>query len=344
MSADPLQGVMVGAGYFAPFQAEAWRRVAGVEIVAVADRLPERAQAFAREWGIPRSYPHAEAMLREERPEFVDIVTDPEAHRELTSLAARHGVHVICQKPMAPSWEDCLAMVETCEQAGVRLLMHENFRWQPWHREIRRLLSAGAIGNPFYLGFRIRRGDGRGSKPYPVQPYFREMERFLLQETVVHFLDTFRFLLGEIASVFCHTRRVNPVIRGEDCALVQLTFENGVLGLIDANRISGPTTPEPAFGELRLEGDRGMIRLSPDGRLWFTEYGKAEVEHTFPTSNQGYCGDSIRALQEHFAICLRTGQPGETEGREYLKTVAAVSACYRSAETGQPVPLREAAG
>jgi D-apiose dehydrogenase len=344
LSEPPLKGVMIGAGYFAGFQAEAWRRIDGAAIAAAADPLPGRAEAFAREWGIPRAYTDAAAMLDAERPDFVDIVTRPGTHRELTELAAGRGAHVICQKPMAPSWDDCRAMVEACERAGTRLLIHENWRWQPWYRELRRLLDAGALGRPFHLGFRMRTGDGRGPEPYPVQPYFREMERFLLDETCVHFLDTFRYLAGEIAAVFCRTARINPVIRGEDCALVLLDFRSGARGLIDANRISGPAPPDVAFGTLTVEGDAGMVRLSPDGRLWLTEYGREEREHPFPTTDRGYRGDSVRAVQEHFVRCLRTGEQSETEGREYLKTVAAVLACYRSAEEGRVVTPEEVTG
>lgn len=333
----PLKGVMVGAGYFAQFQAEAWARIPEVRIAAVADPLPGRAEEFARRWGMPRAYTDVERMLREERPEFVDIVTRPETHRELTGLAAGRGAHVICQKPMAPAWDDCLAMVQACAAAGVRLLIHENWRWQPWYREIRRLLDVQAVGSPFHLAFHLRTGDGRGPEPYAVQPYFREMERFLVQETLVHFLDTFRYLAGEIRSVYCRTARINPVIRGEGCAVVHLTFENGIQGLIDANRISGPVPPEVAFGSLLLEGDRAAIRLTPDGRLRRKRYPEAEVEHPFPTSDQGYKGDSAYALQKHLIACLQADQPAESEGNEYLKTAAAVFACYESAAAGEAV-------
>jgi D-apiose dehydrogenase len=101
---QPLRGVMIGAGYFAGFQAEAWRRVEGAHLVAVADPQPERAEAFARQWDIPVVYTDPAEMLAVERPDFADIVTRPETHPELTALAAAHDAHVICQKPMAPTW------------------------------------------------------------------------------------------------------------------------------------------------------------------------------------------------------------------------------------------------
>jgi predicted dehydrogenase len=339
MGDSSLKGVMIGAGFFAKFQAEAWKRIEGVELVAVADPLPGRAAAFAAEHGIPRGYTDAASMLKSENADFADIVTRPESHRELTELAARHCPAVICQKPMAPTWADCQAMVESCARRRVRLLIHENWRWQPWYREAKRLISQDRLGRVFHFGFRMRTGDGRGPGPYRPQPYFREMPRLLLYETVVHFLDTFRFLGGDLESVFCQTNRINPAIQGEDYTLVQVSFSNGAKGLIDANRISGASPPEVAFGEFRIEGEHAMIRIAADGTLSLTDYERPEILVAMEIPAQGYKGDSVRALQQHFAGCLLSGEASESEGSDYLKTVMAVDACYRSAETGMPVNI-----
>ncbi len=339
MGESSLKGVMIGAGFFAKFQAEAWKRIESVELVAVADPVPGRAAAFAAEHDIPRSYTDAASMLKREKVDFADIVTRPESHRDLTDLAARNCPAVICQKPMAPTWAECEAMVESCAHRGVRLLIHENWRWQPWYREAQRLISEDRLGRVFHLGFRMRTGDGRGPSPYQPQPYFREMERLLLYETVVHFLDTFRFLGGDLESVFCQTNRINPAIRGEDYALVQVTFSNGAKGMIDANRISGASPPEVAFGEFRIEGEHAMIRIAADGNLFLTDYERPETHVPMEIPALGYKGDSVKALQQHFAQCLMSGQASESEGAEYLKTVMAVDACYRSAQTGMPVNM-----
>jgi D-apiose dehydrogenase len=332
-----VKGVMIGAGYFARFQAEAWGRISGVELAAVADVVEQRAEAFAAEQQIPRAYARVEEMLDREKPDFVDIVTRPESHLALTRLAAERGIHVICQKPMAPTWEDCLAMTEACDARTVRLLIHENWRWQPWFREVRRLLDAGRFGAPFYAGFVMRNGDGWGPEPYPVQPYFRQMPRLLVYEMVVHFLDTFRYLVGEIESVHCRLRRLNPVIQGEDCMLAQFAFAGGAAGLIDANRVTGRPFPSKTFGDFTLEGEQAKIRVTPQGEIFITDHGRDERTHEFVSPEQGYKGDSVYALQEHFVSCLRTGRDCESEGREYLKTFAAVLACYESHETGRIV-------
>src|SRR5437764_14433738 len=105
---------MIGAGFFARFQAEAWKRIPGVDLVAIADPVPGRAAAFAREFGIARSYTDALSLFGAETADFADIVTRPESHRQLTELASEHCGAVICQKPMAPSRAECQAMAEGC--------------------------------------------------------------------------------------------------------------------------------------------------------------------------------------------------------------------------------------
>lgn len=339
MKTQPLRAAIIGAGYFAAFQAEAWQRIPSVEMSAIADPSIDRAVEFASRYNIPRVYACADELFAQEALDFVDIATRPDSHKVLTQLAAARDIAVICQKPMAESWVDCLAMVESCRAVQVRLLIHENWRWQAWYREIKKLIEANVFGQFFHLGFCMRSGDGRGDEPYLVQPYFREMPRLLIYETLIHFLDTFRFLAGEITSIFCQTRRLNPLIAGEDYALIQIAFADGPCGLIDANRLSGAVPPEVAFGVFTLEGERAALRMTPQGELFIREYGKAERQHIYEIPQQGYKGDSVFAAQQHYAACLRDGLPCETEGEEYLKTVRAMFACYESAETGCIISL-----
>jgi D-apiose dehydrogenase len=335
MSSTQLKGVIIGAGFFAQFQAEAWTRVSGVTITGVADPDQNRAQQLAAQWNIPRVYADAATMLQTEQPDFVDIITRPDTHLELTRLAAVHGAHVICQKPMAPTWEECLQMIAACEQAGVRLLIHENWRWQAWYREIRRLLNQNRLGQVFHIGFHMRLGDGRSAEAYAAQPYFRDMPQLLIYETAVHFLDTFRFLVDEIESIFCATQRINPAIRGEDATQIQATFVNGASGLIDANRISGVMPSPVAFGTLTVEGERASLRMTPSGDLFITDYGNDEQPHEYDKPEIGYKGDSVKAAQQHYVNCLLSGDACETEAEDYLRTVQAVNACYESAKTRQ---------
>jgi predicted dehydrogenase len=334
-----LRGAGIGAGYFSQFHYQAWSRIGEVELVAVCDLDRQKAEDAAAAYGIDEVFTDVAAMLEAVQPDFVDITTRPESHLPLLESAARRGVSVICQKPMAPTWEECVAMVEVCEQAGVRLLIHENWRWQPWYREVKRIMDEGRLGKLMQLSFQWRTGDGRGPEPYVVQPYFRQMPKLLVYETLVHILDLFRYLAGEFASLYCRNERVNPAIVGEDQSLILANFECEALGLIDANRITGPVPAGVAMGSLVVEGDRGTLRSDPEGFLYFAEHGQPEAMLPFRPPASGYKGDSVLATQRHLIDCLRSGAAAESEGREYLKTVDAVFACYQSHATGRALAL-----
>ena len=321
-----MRGVMIGAGFFAQFQAEAWRRMAGVELVAIADSAAGKAREFAAKFGIARAYESVEAILDAEKPDFVDIVTRPDTHLPLTRISAQRGIHVICQKPMAPTVAESIAMCEACEAAGVRLLIHENWRWQPWYREAHRLIAAGELGALKHLSFDWRTGDGNGPEPYAAQTYFRDMPRLLIHESLVHILDTFRFLGGELQVSACERRRVNPVIAGEDWAEIRVRFAGGAAGFIHGDRHTGPVPAPMAMGSMVIEGERGTLRTSPEGELYLNDQRLDFI----PTS-LGYKGDSVKATQQHLLDCLRTGHPAESEGRAYLRTAKLVEDAYRIA-------------
>jgi D-apiose dehydrogenase len=335
MSTDTrLHGVMIGAGQFATYHIDAWSRLPDVRITAVCDRDPNNADDLAQRYGVSARFTDWREMIDSQRPDFVDIITPPETHHAMCLYAAQHGAHVICQQPLAPTAEAAAHVVSDMADMTVRFMVHENWRWQPWYREAKRALDAGDLGRVVQATFVWRTGDGRGPTPYPTQPYFSQMPRLLVYETLVHLLDTFRYLVGEVEHLSCETARVNPAIAGEDQALIHLKFAGGGLGLIDGNRVTGPDPPGVAMGTLLLEGERGTLRVSPDGYLWLTRAGEAERRLPFDPPTAGYKGDSVFATQAHLIECLRTGRPSESDGRDYLKTVALVEACYRSAATG----------
>ena len=336
-----MKGAIIGAGFFAGIQAEAWNRIADANIIAVADTDTDRAQQFAERWSIPHVFNDIESLIQQTNPDFVDIATRPDSHRELVAAASRLGCHSICQKPMAPSITDCEAMVNACKIANVRLIIHENWRWQPWYRAARQAIADRDLGPVFHLQFQVRTGDGFGPGAYTIQPYFVEMERLLIYETLVHHLDTSRFLVGEVESVYCQTSRINPKIVGEDSANVSLRFKSGATGVIDANRINGPIPAPKVFGILNLECERGAVRVDGEGQVWTRIYESQDEEqvYEYDGAEQGYRGDSVLATQEHIIDSLRQNFRSESEGSEYLKSVRLVEACYQSAASNQVITI-----
>jgi D-apiose dehydrogenase len=204
--------------------------------------------------------------------------------------------------------------------------------------EARRLLNQGTLGEIYGVSFRLRPGDGQGPRAYlDRQPYFQQMPRFLIHETAIHMIDTFRFLLGEVSGVFARLRRLNPEIRGEDAGLVLFDFASGAAGLFDGNRLVDFVADDPrlTMGEMLLEGSAATLRLDGFGRLWLKPHKQAEREHPYEWQNVGYAGDSVRALQRHVIAHFRDGAPLENTGEKDLRNLEIEEAIYRSAAGGR---------
>jgi predicted dehydrogenase len=329
-----LRVATIGAGYFSQFHHDAWSRMEDVDLVAICDSDLARARAFAERWGVRRVYTDAEAMLDAIEPDLVDIVTPPATHLALVRIAAERKIPAICQKAFCRSLAEAEEATRMAEDAGILLVVHENFRFQPWFVEIKRMLDEGRVGELYQVSFRLRPGDGQGPRAYlDRQPYFQTMERLLVHETAIHFIDTFRYLLGEVESVFARLKRLNPVIAGEDAGVILFEFRSGTRALFDGNRL----VDHPAenrrltMGELLVEGSAGVIRLDGDARLFFRPFGSNEGEPVpYEWQNVGFAGDSVRRLQQHVVDhLLERGQVVNT-ARDYLVNLQVEEAVYRS--------------
>lgn len=338
-----LKGVCIGTGYFSHFQYEAWKRMQNVEITAVCSRSKENAERLRDQYGFEKAYDNFEQMLDEEQPDFVDIITPPETHLSFCMAAIERGVDIICQKPLAPTMEESKKIAQAIKNSDVRMMVHENFRFQPWHRELKKLLDKKVIGDKIHsINLRMRMGDGWQEDAYMNrQPYFREMEQLLIYETGVHFIDTFRYLIGEIDSVYAKLKTLNSNIKGEDFAWVHFNFENGTLGFLDANRYNENTAEDPrlTFGTVWLEGNKGTIRLNDEGIITIQLLGKKETQHEYTFEKINFAGDCVHATQKHFIDCLRFGKPFETDVSDYLKNIAVQETIYASSKQGIPLPV-----
>lgn len=158
-------GIM-GAGSIAGKFADAVRRVDDCETTAIASRELSRAQAFADRHGIPQAYGSYEEMLLQARPDAVYIAARTNAHAELTRLCIRHGVPVLCEKAMFTNFADAQATLALAREKGVFAMEAMWSRFLPAVREMKRLLDAGAIGDPLYAELAIgwKAPDGPGNR------------------------------------------------------------------------------------------------------------------------------------------------------------------------------------
>jgi predicted dehydrogenase len=338
-----LRVATVGAGYFSQFHCVGWRNIAEVELVGLCDRDRPKAEAAAARYGIPRVFERAEDLLDATRPDLVDLIVPPPAHRDLVAAMLDRRIPAICQKPFGIDLADASAMADLAERARVPLVVHENFRWQPWYREAKRLVDRGQLGTPHAVAFRLRPGDGQGPRAYlDRQPYFQTMPRLLVVETAIHWIDTFRFLMGEVAAVYARLRRINPAIAGEDAGYIVFEFEGGATGLFDGNRLNDHVAGNPrrTMGEMWLEGSGGVLRLDGEARLWWKPHHGDEVEHAYDRGpNDTFGGGACEWLQRHVVRHLLEGAALENTAREYLANLRVQEAVYRSHAQGRRIPI-----
>jgi predicted dehydrogenase len=341
-----LKGVSIGAGYFSQFHFDAWNRIPEVTLAAICDLDRSKAEAHMLKYGIEYYYSDYREMIEKEQPDFVDIITPPSTHLPVVQYAAQKKISIICQKPLAPTMDDSRQIVRLAQDSGIRFMVHDNWRWQPWYREIKKIVGAGVIGEVFTAYFQMRMGDGWGEDAYlDRQPFFREYEKLLIFESGVHFIDTFRFLFGEIEKVYAQLQQLNPVIKGEDSGQVLFNFQKGTTVILDANRYNENETgvnlytcdPRTTFGIMRLDGSGGHLIMDSCGDLIIKKLGQDSYHHEYSHPLRGFAGDSCHATLRHFIDCLLSDQEFETNGPDYLKTLEVVEACYRSAEIGNPI-------
>ena len=333
---------VIGAGFWARFQLAGWLETGGAECVAIYNRTRARAERLAAEFGIPAVYDDAETMLRESRPDFADIVTDVGTHAQYTLMAASLGIPVVCQKPLATSYEEAAQMVHRCQAAGVPLYVNENWRWQTPIREFQRRTAAAGIGE--ILRARIRMVSG--FRLFENQPFLRDLEQFVLTDIGSHVLDVARFLFGEPELLYCQTCQAHKDIRGEDVATVMLKMRGGATVVVELgyaeNFLEADRFPETS---IFAEATEGSAELTLD--YWVrttTKEGTHSVRcppphYSWADPRYDVVHASIVPCQDNLLKGMRGECAAETTGEDNLRTVRLVFAAYESAASGTSVRI-----
>ncbi len=324
----------VGAGYFSQFHHNSWERIADADLVGISDRNLHKIE----KWG-KRAYTDFAKMLQETQPDLVDVILPPAGHADAIRASLDAGVKaIICQKPFCNDLAEARAITELAKSVGVPIVVHENFRFQPWYRTIKSAIDSGKIGALLQTTFRLRPGDGQGREAYlDRQPYFQKMEKFLIHETAVHWVDTFRFLMGNPTSVYADLRRVNPVIAGEDAGYVIFEHPDGVRSIFDGNRSLDHSAENSrcTMGEGLFEGTAGTLTLNGDGSVDLREFGaQTKTQIHAPDTTGTFGGDCVHALQSHVVDALNGNGEFENLAQDYLTIIEIEDAIYLSSQKG----------
>ena len=337
-----LRFAVFGCGFWSKFQVGAWSEIEGVELVALYNRTLSKAQALADLFHVPRVYDDAEALLQNEKLDFVEIITDVDTHVKFTELAVKHGIkNIICQKPMAPSFEEARRMVTICRNAGANLFIHENYRWQAPIRRYKEIIDSGVIGKPF----KARVSFLSGFPVFDNQPFLAELDHFIITDMGSHILDVTRFLFGEVDTLWCESRSINPGIKGEDLAVVFLKMKNNMPVYAEMSYASIVEHDSFSTVHILVEGEKGSVYLGPGFEIRTTTRNETVSEIVkFPSyswADPDYIVNhesGIPLSRNILADMLQRGK-AENTGDDNFETVKLVWACYQSAGSGEMIRL-----
>jgi predicted dehydrogenase len=341
---EKLKFAVFGCGFWSKFQIGAWSELKDAELVAVYNRTREKAEKIARYFGVPHVYDNPWDLYKNEHPDFVDIITDVDTHAYFVEMALDHGIkNIICQKPMAPDFETAKRIVSSCSEAGTKLFIHENYRWQAPVRRLKEIIDSGVIGRPFKARVSFLSG-------YPVfdnQPFLRDLDHFILTDMGSHVLDVCRFLFGECEELWCQTRAVNKGIKGEDLATVMMRMENGMPVYTELSYASKVEHDSFSTLHILVEGEMGSVFLGPGFEIRTTT-GKGTVAEkvtfpSYPWADPDYIVNHESGIHINRNILEDMTGIGTAEntGKDNLETVRLIWACYKSSETGEKIKIKE---
>ena len=361
-----MRVAIIGIGAIARMHAKALADIGGLELVAASCRTEAKGRAFAEEFGCAW---HADTprMLAREKPDFVTIATPSGAHLDAVLLAARRGVHVICEKPLEISLKRIDRMIAACEKGGVSLGAIFPQRFNPVVEALHTAAAAGRFGplavasssvpwwrDDAYYGPGRWQGtlalDGGGA----------------LMNQSIHGVDALQWIAGatmpdldrstnpvESVMAFTAVRAHDPArLEVEDTCVAILRFRNGAVGQLLAATSLFP-------GQLRrfLVGGRDGTAEIQEEQLVTWRFRSEAPDDNATLARLGGASATSGGAADPLAInyschtrniatfvdSLRAGRPCGLDGREGRKAVAIVEACYRAARTGRVAKVAEPA-
>jgi predicted dehydrogenase len=340
---------VVGAGFIVrDIQLVAYRD-AGFTVSAIASRYPSKAREVAALRGIPKVYDTFQELLADSSIEIVDIAVPPDLQPAVVREAVRHKhiKGILAQKPLAMTWREGQEIVEKCEQVGICLAVNQNMRYDQSIRALKTVLQRGYLGEPVLATIEMR------AIPH-WQPWARDHDRLTLLIMSIHHLDCYRFLFGDPESVYASVRSDPRTAfpHRDGIALYILEYASGLRAAGWDDVWTGPAREGAApdiYINWRVEGSEGMAKgtigwpgypcrvpstidftTQRQQGCWFSPRWH---EVWFPDAFQGTMGELLCSIEENRQPVI--------SGRDNLKTLGLVEACYRSFEQHRPVELRE---
>jgi predicted dehydrogenase len=348
---------LIGCGGIARIHVPYIRSYTGAEIVGVCDSNPDQARKLASQFAIARTYTDPLALIREQRPDVVHIVTPPQTHADLAISAMEAGLHVLVEKPMAVSEQEADRMIETARRMKVHLCVDHNRLFDPVVLKAKEMIASGALGE--VVGVEAFQGLAHTTNSAEGLPskmgWVSELPGGVLQNVGPH----------SIAFLLAFMRAPRPVsVVAKHTGLIPGTLFDEVRVIFEGEKALGTLTfsfsPEPYLNFLNLYGSKATLQINlnnmtlivfKDRRLpkllaksWFNIDRSLQllgntVRSGFEvlTGKMSFYPGMGNLIRQYYA-CLENGGPPPVtaeEGREVVKVLDLI--CRKSAAGLAPV-------
>ncbi len=346
---------VVGAGIWGTMHARAYAQCGDAELAAVCDLDARRAADLARRYGAPgaRAFDRVDELLGCGL-DAVSVATPDASHADIVIRAAERGLHVLVEKPLATTVEECRAMVAAADKAGVILMVDWHNRWNPPYHHARRAIAAGELGDVRYVYYRLSDAIYVATRMLPWAS-----ESSVMWFLGSHALDTTCWLVGRRPMrVSC--RRTEGVLssRGVDTPdlfVTMVDFEGGALAVIENLWILPDSSPALIDHKCEIVGTDGLIYIDPTHNGVFEKHTAAQAAGAAraagsppdwplpdmlvaPEIHGRQMGFAVESIY-HFARCVATGAQPLATGRDGLLNTTLIRAALRSADEGRPVEV-----
>ncbi len=311
-----------------------------LELVAICDVKQELLNQYTEKYHV-KGYQKLEEMLKSEDLDLVSICTPSGIHPEQVVMAARYGVNVMTEKPMATRWADGVRMVRACDEAGVRLFVVKQNRRNTTLQLLKRAVDEKRFGQIRMVHINVF---WTRPQEYYDQAKWRgtwELDGGAFMNQASHYVDLIDWLIGPVDSIQAMTSTTRD-IEVEDTGVINVRWRNGALGSMAVTMLTYPKNLE---GSICILGDKGTVRVGGvavnDIQHWEfedeQEYDKDIEDANYETTSVYGFGHPL--YFENVIDVLRGNTDPETDGREGLKSLEVLIAAYLSARDGKTVSL-----
>jgi UDP-N-acetyl-2-amino-2-deoxyglucuronate dehydrogenase len=340
-----LNFAIVGCGRISKRHLELLGRgqIANSRLAAVCDVIEERAKAAGVRFTVPW-YTDMHEMMRAESVDVVVVLTESGMHADHVVALAQYKKHIMVEKPMALTLTSADRMIAACDQAGIKLFVVKQNRFNVPVLKLRDALEAGRFGKLVLGTVRVRWC--RTQAYYDQDPWRGTwaMDGGVLANQASHHIDLLEWMMGDVDSVFAVSATALVNIEAEDTAVVTLRFRSGALGVIEATTA---TRPKDLEGSVSILGECGAVEIAGFAlnqmRTWnFTQTiaADATVMEKYSVNPPDVYGYGHSAYYEHVAQCILHDRRHLVDGLEGRRSLELITAIYESIETERPVQLK----